>query len=604
MHLRPWPVLLLALLGAKPMLSGPPETVAWSADSSRVVLGGRRTGTVVLDRKGKGGLLDEKVITNPQPSADGRWVVAAREQDFVAIDVEEGASEPIPVPGGRGRPVVYLRTAHGDVMVVRHSANHEISRFGGPLTAAESEPARNFVRLWADPRDPVLYLDTGFGLEVRHQWTGQLLRTLDAQRKDQRVVDAIRTSDGALVVALRDEDGFRVWTPPDPPGGSWDLAEDAPVAISGDGRFVAVGTDLGVELRATATREVVQTLKTKGPVAAVGVSPDASAVVAVTDAGLARVFPVDLPGLPSAVERPPDPTDPGRIDAEILRRPAPAVTPFDQTLAMPGATAFLAWSPSGRLAGWVGEQWVELDPATGRTTDPKVPKLVPGSPYAWSDDGTVVAGITETGVALVDARRWRPLRELATGGRHQQLQWRGKVMVVDVGAGRAQPWDPVAGTPLADPYPTSPDPIAKFVLSPSGEHLAVRGKVPVVLQAATGRPVKPLAAQAGGVSAIAWSADGKRLATAGNDGTLLVWDTATWTPSVLVEGAHGLQVAFSPDGARLASVSYDGAVIADAVTGELVERLPFDGLLASVDWTTHGLEIADNAGNVYVRKAR
>jgi WD40 repeat protein len=247
---------------------------------------------------------------------------------------------------------------------------------------------------------------------------------------------------------------------------------------------------------------------------------------------------------------------------------------------------------------------VELDPATGRTSEPKVPKLLPGSPYAWSDDGTAIAGVTEAGVALVDTRRWKALRELPTGGRHQQLQWRGKVLVVDMGAGRAQPWDPVLGTPLAEPYPTSPDPIAKFVLSPNGELLAVRGKVPIVLQAATGRPVRPLAAQAGGVSAVAWSADGARLATAGHDGTLLVWDTASWTPTVLVEGAHGLQVAFSPDGARLASVSYDGAVIADVATGELVERLPFDGLLASVDWTSNGLEISDNAGNVYVQKSR
>ncbi|MCA9488878.1 MAG: PD40 domain-containing protein [Myxococcales bacterium] len=598
----PAPLLFLVLVAAKPVLSGVPDVVSWSADSQHVVLGGRRSGTLVLDRSGKGGLLSEKLITNAMPSPDGRWVVAARDNDFVAIDVEAGSAEPVPVPGGRGRPVLYLRTENGDVMVVKNTAHHEIHRFGGPIGDPASESLRNYVRLWADPSDPLLYLDTGFGLEVRHQWTGQLLRSLDAQRKEQAIVDTVRTEDGALVVALRDEDGFRIWTPPDPPGPTWDIDPSAPIALSGDGSFVAVGVSDGVDLRASASQQVVEHLKTKGPVARVAVSPDGHAVATVTDIGLTKVFEVAPTGLPPVVDRPPEPTDPGRIASEVVRRPLADLHPFDQTVAMPGATAFLGWAPSGRLVGWVGQQWVELDPETSKTSDPRVPKLVPGSPYAWADDGTVVAGVTETGVALVDTRKWKLLKELPTGGRHQQLQWHGKLLVVDAGSGRAVAWDPVAAAPQGEPFSTSPDPVSRFVQSPNGELLAVRGKVPQVIQAATGRPVKALGAQAGGVAAIAWSPDGKRLATTGNDGTLLVWDTLTWQPQVLVEGAHGLQVAFSPDGKRLASVSYDGAVIVDVEAGTIVERLPFDGMLASVDWAAPGLALADNAGNVYVRR--
>jgi WD40 repeat protein len=71
-----------------------------------------------------------------------------------------------------------------------------------------------------------------------------------------------------------------------------------------------------------------------------------------------------------------------------------------------------------------------------------------------------------------------------------------------------------------------------------------------------------------GVQCLAFSPDGKRLASIGGSQTLTVWDTATWEAVASVEerlGGRGL--AFSPDGGLLATGSTSGRVaVRDAVT--------------------------------------
>jgi WD40 repeat protein len=124
--------------------------------------------------------------------------------------------------------------------------------------------------------------------------------------------------------------------------------------------------------------------------------------------------------------------------------------------------------------------------------------------------------------------------------------------------------------------------------------------MPRIVRATDGKVLARLDAQWAGVVTATFSADGRRLATAGGDGTVLLWDTGTWRAERLIEGAHGRELAFSPDGRKLVSASWDGAVIANTDNGIVEEQLGFDGLLASVDWSPQGIVMVDNAGSLYL----
>src|SRR5262249_23583109 len=61
------------------------------------------------------------------------------------------------------------------------------------------------------------------------------------------------------------------------------------------------------------------------------------------------------------------------------------------------------------------------------------------------------------------------------------------------------------------------------------------------------------------VTSVAFSPDGKRLASGAHDNTVKVWDAATGQEILSLNGHTGrvTSVAFSPDGKRLASVATD-----------------------------------------------
>jgi WD40 repeat protein len=111
-------------------------------------------------------------------------------------------------------------------------------------------------------------------------------------------------------------------------------------------------------------------------------------------------------------------------------------------------------------------------------------------------------------------------------------------------------------------------------------------------------------AEAGGkaVYSVAWSPDGKRLAAAGADRAVRVWDLAegpgpsfSLRPALVLEG-HGKAaraVAWSPDGKRLASAGEEGTVkVWDAGSGKEVRSTARAQGVYALAWGPDGGELA------------
>jgi WD40 repeat protein len=116
-----------------------------------------------------------------------------------------------------------------------------------------------------------------------------------------------------------------------------------------------------------------------------------------------------------------------------------------------------------------------------------------------------------------------------------------------------------------------------------------------------------LSGHSGSVQSVAWSPNGKRLATGSQDKTAKIWDAATGTTLLTLRGHrdHVRTVAWSPDGKRLATASWDNtAKIWDAETG--ICLLTFSGQsdhLTSVAWSPNGKQLAtaswDNTAKIW-----
>jgi hypothetical protein len=91
---------------------------------------------------------------------------------------------------------------------------------------------------------------------------------------------------------------------------------------------------------------------------------------------------------------------------------------------------------------------------------------------------------------------------------------------------------------------------------------------------------------------VAYSPDGRRIATAGADRTVKVWDAATGQELLTLRG-HSDDVAglaYSPDGRRLASASYDRTVKV------------WNGTPVTPAWQTERLALADRHWPVWQRQ--
>jgi RNA polymerase sigma factor (sigma-70 family) len=134
--------------------------------------------------------------------------------------------------------------------------------------------------------------------------------------------------------------------------------------------------------------------------------------------------------------------------------------------------------------------------------------------------------------------------------------------------------------------------VQSIAFAPAGNLLASAGDDAVRLwDIATGREVRRLPQRA---DRVAFSPDGRLLATGGHDGPVRLWDAATARPLRRLEwGEDTYALAFSPDGKAIASGGRAGSLFLDDVaTGKRLRQWRVPGRLASVAFSPDGRRLA------------
>jgi WD40 repeat protein/serine/threonine protein kinase/two-component SAPR family response regulator/energy-coupling factor transporter ATP-binding protein EcfA2 len=241
-------------------------------------------------------------------------------------------------------------------------------------------------------------------------------------------------------------------------------------------------------------------------------------------------------------------TDPTQLRSEPVFSP-------DGTLvaAIKNGTTVVVWDVS------TGQEKQNLDGHTdvvfGLAISPDGKRLA-----TIAYDGTARLWDMTTGVAvytLTDVYTG----QLAVGGHWIDIAFSPDgAKLATAGGTSVKVWDTATGDELVS-LQLPPDPLAYTVaFSPGGNHLAVGlqfGRGSGVWDVATGEKLFELAGHTASVGALAYSSDGRQIATGSVDGTIRLWNADTGEPTITLQGL-GFFLAFNADDTRLAAQGADG----------------------------------------------
>ena len=231
----------------------------------------------------------------------------------------------------------------------------------------------------------------------------------------------------------------------------------------------------------------------------------------------------------------------------------------------------LAWSPHGKILA------TGADDGTVRLWDIVASKEIRNFPsiqgthigaVAFSPDGRVLAtGGRDGKISLWD---WEHNSLMATLVGHPVAALvfspDGKTLASASGWGGDRAiwlWDVDTGQ-VRKKLPVSTRYVFSLAYSPDGKLLASGNwdKTVSLWDAVTLEKMPDVAGHNAWISSVAFSPDGKVLATASADQTVKLWEVGTWRPAATLKG-HLYEIwglAFSPDGRRLVTGSKDGGV--------------------------------------------
>ncbi|HEV3026201.1 MAG TPA: c-type cytochrome domain-containing protein, partial [Planctomycetota bacterium] len=226
----------------------------------------------------------------------------------------------------------------------------------------------------------------------------------------------------------------------------------------------------------------------------------------------------------------------------------------------------------------------------------------------WIDEGAWAA--PRAVVLNAEAPTWRPLPpgpnpihsvaltgdgQLAACGRANQI------FVYSLGAGTtsARLVDPS----LKEAGTADHDYIQSLAFSPDGGQLAAGGYRSIRLWRKHPAPPQATLEIASAAGVLALSPDGKMLATAGPDGSILRWDLGAGAKLPPLVGHTGpvLSLAFSPDGTQLASGSADQTIRLVTLAGASSGSVPVGQDVQALAFSGDGKRLAAATGDFLIR---
>ncbi len=574
---------------AHAQLSPDGRTVAYRTSQTEVVLRDVDTGRIRAALPG-----DDRIVDFVSFTLDGTHLATGSdEQPFRFWDVQTGRLVGSSALGG-GRHTSVCFSADG-------------------RRIASSAPGAAPVRVWDVESGSVLATlpDSGYSFHSAG-FNERANRILTVESYPSDTMRLWETATGRLVCAMRGHgntvthfafspDGTRIASSSrDQTVGLWDAATGRSIAVlrghrgwvnwvsfSPDGkRLVSASDDHTVRLwDATTGGELAVLPGHTGNVFEVGYTADGGSIVSLSQDGTVRVW-----------------------DGRAVEN--------DGTLR--GHTGFVygvAFHPDGKRvasASWDGTARI-WDATTGRETA----RLAHGdkaivTAVAFDPSGKLLATRARDAVRLWDVASGREVHRWDAPGdfwRDTRLAFspRGDLLAAGCAGCAIRIWD-VASRAEVAVLRGLPDQVRDLAFSPDGRWLAWVSEradpVVRVWDVARKEQVHALAGHTAGGYAVAWSADGTLLASGASDGTVRLWETATWTEvGVLKHGTNVYGVAFTPDGTRLACACADNSIrFWDVGTRQQVAELRGHGAYVhQVAFSPDGTRLVSASGDGTVR---